>query len=126
MSFSLKRFTASVATLCAGSLVLTACSSAVSEGAGDSDTIKVVASTSIWADVAEAVIDTAQADVDVEVEPIVKGNVDPDSDEAAEVGAGDLTHYDNINPRTGEVVWFDLCRPLLLHQNLGLRCPCPG
>ncbi|AMO90382.1 threonine--tRNA ligase [Corynebacterium simulans] len=39
-----------------------------------------------------------------------KGNVDPDSDEAAEVGAGDLTHYDNINPRTGEVEWFDLCR----------------
>lgn len=38
------------------------------------------------------------------------GNVDPDSDEAAEVGAGDLTHYDNINPRTGEVEWFDLCR----------------
>ncbi|MDO5032407.1 metal ABC transporter solute-binding protein, Zn/Mn family [Corynebacterium sp.] len=41
-------------------------------------TITVVASTSIWADVAEAVIDTAQADVDIEVEPIVKGNgVDP-------------------------------------------------
>ncbi|WP_408934098.1 threonine--tRNA ligase [Corynebacterium marquesiae] len=39
-----------------------------------------------------------------------KGNVDPDSDEAAEVGSGDLTHYDNINPRTGEVEWFDLCR----------------
>ena len=39
-----------------------------------------------------------------------KGNVDPDSDEAAEVGAGDLTHYDNVNPRTGEVEWFDLCR----------------
>ena len=39
-----------------------------------------------------------------------KGNVAPDSDEAAEVGAGDLTHYDNVNPRTGEVEWFDLCR----------------
>ncbi len=39
-----------------------------------------------------------------------KGNVDPDSDEATEVGAGDLTHYDNVNPRTGEVEWFDLCR----------------
>ncbi|HJG43576.1 threonine--tRNA ligase [Corynebacterium phoceense] len=39
-----------------------------------------------------------------------KSNVDPDSDEAAEVGAGDLTHYDNVNPRTGEVEWFDLCR----------------
>lgn len=39
-----------------------------------------------------------------------KSNVDPDSDEAVEVGAGDLTHYDNVNPRTGEVEWFDLCR----------------
>lgn len=39
-----------------------------------------------------------------------KGNVDPDSDEATEVGAGELTHYDNVNPRTGEVEWHDLCR----------------
>ncbi|SQG64806.1 threonyl-tRNA synthetase [Corynebacterium renale] len=39
-----------------------------------------------------------------------KGNVDPDSDEATEVGAGDLTAYDNVNPRTNEVEWFDLCR----------------
>lgn len=39
-----------------------------------------------------------------------KGNVDPDSDEATEVGAGELTAYDNVNPRTGEVEWFDLCR----------------
>ena len=39
-----------------------------------------------------------------------KGNVDPNSDEATEVGAGELTHYDNVNPRTGEVEWHDLCR----------------
>ncbi|MDY3127980.1 MAG: threonine--tRNA ligase [Corynebacterium sp.] len=39
-----------------------------------------------------------------------KGNVDPDSDEATEVGAGELTYYKNLNPRTGEVEWFDLCR----------------
>ena len=39
-----------------------------------------------------------------------KGNVDPDSDEATEVGAGELTYYDNLNPRTGEVEWSDLCR----------------
>ncbi|WKD57549.1 Threonine--tRNA ligase [Corynebacterium capitovis DSM 44611] len=39
-----------------------------------------------------------------------KGSVDPNSDEATEVGAGDLTHYDNVNPRTGEVEWRDLCR----------------
>ena len=39
-----------------------------------------------------------------------KGSVHPDSDEATEVGAGELTHYDNVNPRTGEVEWHDLCR----------------
>ena len=39
-----------------------------------------------------------------------KGNVDPNSDEATEVGAGELTHYDNVNPRTDEVEWSDLCR----------------
>ncbi|QGU04757.1 threonine--tRNA ligase [Corynebacterium comes] len=39
-----------------------------------------------------------------------KGNVDPNSDEATEVGAGDLTAYDNVNPRTDEVEWSDLCR----------------
>ncbi|APT92413.1 threonine--tRNA ligase [Corynebacterium phocae] len=39
-----------------------------------------------------------------------KGNVDPNSDEATEVGAGELTYYDNVNPRSGEVEWFDLCR----------------
>ncbi|MCS4535208.1 threonine--tRNA ligase [Corynebacterium sp. HS2168-gen11] len=39
-----------------------------------------------------------------------KGSVDPNSDEATEVGAGELTGYYNLNPRTGEVEWFDLCR----------------
>ncbi|OJI03100.1 threonine--tRNA ligase [Corynebacterium diphtheriae] len=39
-----------------------------------------------------------------------KGNVDPGSDEATEIGAGDLTGYYNVNPRTGEVDWYDLCR----------------
>lgn len=39
-----------------------------------------------------------------------KGNVDPDSDEATEVCAGELTYYDNLNPRTGDVEWSDLCR----------------
>ncbi len=27
-----------------------------------------------------------------------------------EVGGGELTIYDNLNPRTGEVIWKDLCR----------------
>lgn len=39
-----------------------------------------------------------------------KGNVDPHSDEATEVGAGALTAYSNVNPRSGEVEWYDLCR----------------
>ena len=39
-----------------------------------------------------------------------KGSVDPNSDEATEVGAGELTGYYNLNPRTGEVMWYDLCR----------------
>lgn len=38
-----------------------------------------------------------------------KGNVDPNSDEATEVGAGELTHYDNVNPRTGDV---EMARPV--------------
>ena len=37
-------------------------------------------------------------------------NVDPDSDEATEVGSGELTAYSNVNPRTGDVEWYDLCR----------------
>ncbi|MGV0330224.1 threonine--tRNA ligase [Corynebacterium macginleyi] len=59
---------------------------------------------------------TAEAEQALQDEPFKleliqdKGNVDPGSDEAAEVGAGDLTHYDNVNPRTNEVEWFDLCR----------------
>ncbi|MCK6161390.1 MAG: zinc ABC transporter substrate-binding protein [Corynebacterium striatum] len=76
MSFSLKSLAAPAALLCAASLTLAGCSSTDS---ADEDTIKVVASTSIWADVAQEVIDSAQRqDVKIEVEPIVKGNgVDP-------------------------------------------------
>ncbi|MDQ2788805.1 MAG: threonine--tRNA ligase [Pseudonocardiales bacterium] len=33
-----------------------------------------------------------------------------DPDEVMEVGAGDLTIYDNVHPRTGETIWSDLCR----------------
>ncbi|MFC4244556.1 threonine--tRNA ligase [Gryllotalpicola reticulitermitis] len=34
----------------------------------------------------------------------------PSGEESVEVGAGELTIYDNINPKTGETVWKDLCR----------------
>jgi threonyl-tRNA synthetase len=30
--------------------------------------------------------------------------------ESVEVGAGELTIYDNVDPKTGETVWKDLCR----------------
>jgi threonyl-tRNA synthetase len=39
----------------------------------------------------------------------LKGS-DAVGDGAAEVGSGDLTIYDNIDPQTGETVWIDLCR----------------
>ena len=61
---------------------------------------------------------TSDADARVELsnEPYkleligLKGNSDAVGDGAAEVGAGELTIYDNINPQTGETVWKDLCR----------------
>ncbi len=33
-----------------------------------------------------------------------------DPDEVMEVGAGELTVYDNVHPHTGETIWGDLCR----------------
>ena len=33
-----------------------------------------------------------------------------DDNEAVEVGGAELTIYDNVDPRTGETVWKDLCR----------------
>jgi threonyl-tRNA synthetase len=32
------------------------------------------------------------------------------AEEAVEVGGGELTIYDNVNPKTGELYWKDLCR----------------
>jgi threonyl-tRNA synthetase len=37
-------------------------------------------------------------------------NVSVDPDEVMEVGAGELTIYDNVHPHTGETIWGDLCR----------------
>lgn len=33
-----------------------------------------------------------------------------DAEESVEVGAGQLTIYDNLDPKTGELCWKDLCR----------------
>jgi threonyl-tRNA synthetase len=35
---------------------------------------------------------------------------DVDTSEVMEVGGGELTIYDNLDPRSGELVWGDLCR----------------
>nr|WP_199706688.1 threonine--tRNA ligase [Amnibacterium setariae] len=40
----------------------------------------------------------------------LKGGAAESSDEAVEVGAGDLTVYANVDRQTGEVIWQDLCR----------------
>ncbi|XPP27966.1 MAG: threonine--tRNA ligase [Leucobacter sp.] len=41
----------------------------------------------------------------------LKGGVDQGSDnENVEVGGAELTIYDNVDPKTGEVCWKDLCR----------------
>jgi threonyl-tRNA synthetase len=41
----------------------------------------------------------------------LKGGADQGSDnESVEVGGAELTIYDNVDPKTGEVCWKDLCR----------------
>ena len=40
----------------------------------------------------------------------LKGGAHKTEGASAEVGAGELTIYDNVDPRTGETVWKDLCR----------------
>ncbi|WP_200261558.1 threonine--tRNA ligase [Streptomyces sp. HSG2] len=40
----------------------------------------------------------------------LKGAASHDDGADVEVGAGELTIYDNVDPRTGEVCWKDLCR----------------
>lgn len=77
---------AALAALSVGALAfVSACSTATSdeasdygsEGGNDTDTLNIVASTSIWGDVAQSVADSAEG-VDVEVTSIVEGNnMDP-------------------------------------------------
>lgn len=41
----------------------------------------------------------------------LKGSASSGKDgESVEVGAGELTIYDNVDPKTGDVIWKDLCR----------------
>lgn len=41
---------------------------------------------------------------------VSSGETSQKDGESVEVGAGELTIYDNVDPRTGETVWKDLCR----------------
>ena len=62
------------------------------------------------------VTDDASASVELANEPYkieligLKGNAEAVGEGSAEVGAGELTIYDNVDPQSGEVVWSDLCR----------------
>jgi len=40
----------------------------------------------------------------------LKGGASADDGSSVEVGAGQLTIYDNLDPKTGELCWKDLCR----------------
>ncbi|HEU5223670.1 MAG TPA: threonine--tRNA ligase [Candidatus Lumbricidophila sp.] len=40
----------------------------------------------------------------------LKGGAGSDDNENVEVGGAELTIYDNVDPKTGEVCWKDLCR----------------
>ncbi|MBG6184367.1 threonyl-tRNA synthetase [Arthrobacter sp. CAN_A214] len=40
----------------------------------------------------------------------LKGAAGDDDDASVEVGAGELTIYDNVDRKTGDVIWQDLCR----------------
>lgn len=44
------------------------------------------------------------------IEDKAKGVVADHEDANVDVGGAQLTGYRNVNPRTGETVWFDLCR----------------
>ncbi|WP_308464702.1 threonine--tRNA ligase [Rathayibacter soli] len=40
----------------------------------------------------------------------LKGHPSGEDNESVEVGGAELTIYDNVDPRTGETIWKDLCR----------------
>jgi threonyl-tRNA synthetase len=62
------------------------------------------------------VVTDAQARKELAAEPYkqeligLKGSPAADAEESVEVGGPELTIYDNLDPKTGDVVWKDLCR----------------
>lgn len=65
---------------------------------------------------ARRVVSDEQARAELANEPYklelvgLKGAAGADSGENVEVGAGELTIYDNVDAKTGETAWYDLCR----------------
>ena len=65
---------------------------------------------------ARRVVTDGQARAELATEPYklelvgLKGNAGSDAGENVEVGAGELTIYDNVDPKSGDTVWYDLCR----------------
>jgi threonyl-tRNA synthetase len=62
------------------------------------------------------VVTEAQAREELAGEPYkqeligLKGSPSADAEESVEVGGPELTIYDNLDPKSGDVVWKDLCR----------------
>jgi threonyl-tRNA synthetase len=62
------------------------------------------------------VVSEAEARAELANEPFkleligLKGGSTGDDNESVEVGGSELTMYDNVDPKTGETVWSDLCR----------------
>ncbi|NLT27443.1 MAG: threonine--tRNA ligase, partial [Microbacteriaceae bacterium] len=65
---------------------------------------------------ARRVVSDAEAQDELAAEPYklelvqLKGSAGSADNENVEVGEGELTIYDNVDPKTGETCWYDLCR----------------
>ncbi|WP_220699928.1 threonine--tRNA ligase [Mycetocola manganoxydans] len=59
---------------------------------------------------AEAREELANEPFKLELIGLKGGSADGQDNENVEVGGGELTIYDNVNPKTGETEWKDLCR----------------
>jgi len=58
----------------------------------------------------EALRELAEEPYKTELVGIKDSLAEGDQGESVEVGLGELTIYDNVDPKTGETVWKDLCR----------------
>jgi threonyl-tRNA synthetase len=64
----------------------------------------------VFASQDEARAELADEPFKLELIDLKGGDESVDTDEVMEVGAGELSIYDNLDPRSGERVWSDLCR----------------